>query len=135
MEKVVVLSVLLASLAFGLAYAHNNGSAMRGFAGGGHMMGGGSGMMGLAMMRGYGGNGNGYVDPDRSSLSGNGWNSEVRRKYLEDTAGMRKELNTMRFEYMEARRNPASNADRFAALEKGMYELRREIQEKVEQYR
>ncbi len=102
---------------------------------GGHIMGGGSGMMGSGMMRGYGGDGDGYANPDRSRLSRNGRNSEVHQKYLQDTAGMRKELHNKRFEYMEARRNPASNGDQLAALEREMYELRLEIQEKAEQYR
>ena len=92
-------------------------------------------MMGPGMMRDYDGNGAGYANLDRSRLSRNGRNSEVHLRYLQDTAGMRKDLHNKRVEYMEAGRNPASNGDRLAALEREMYELRLEIQKKAEQYR
>ena len=146
MKKIIVISIVLVGLAFGFAYAHNNGGLRGGFGNGGHMMGGGYGhgahmmgggygMMGPGMMRGYGSNSNNYAGcPGWSSFRGNGWNSEIHQRYLQDTVGLRKELNDKRFEYMEARRNPASSADQLAALEREISDLQLEMQKKAEQY-
>ncbi len=148
MKKIIIASVLVVGLAAGFAYAHNNGYGMGG--NGGHMMGGGQGMMGSGMMggnygmmgpgmmngfRGQGGNG-GYGDcPGAAWFGQDGWNSKPHQKFLEDTVGIRKEINDKQFEYMEARRNPNTNREELSALEKDMIDIRTKLQEKAEQYR
>jgi hypothetical protein len=141
MKKIIIASVLVVGLAAGFAYAHNNGYGMGG--NGGHMMGGsqgmmGSGMMGPGMMNGYRGKGGsgGYGDcPGAAWFGQDGWNSESHQKFLEDTVGLRKEMNNKQFEYMEARRNSNTTPEQFSALEKEVIDIRTKLQEKAEQYR
>ena len=145
MKKAIIASILLVGLATGLAYAHGNGGfGGRGY--GGHMMGSsgmmgpgmmgnngmmGPGMMGPGMMGGYGG---GYSDcPGAAYFGKDGWNSEPHQKFLEDTVGLRKELNDKRFEYTEAQRNPETTRDQLAAIEKEVIDIRTQLQEKAEQ--
>lgn len=133
MRKIIIASVLVVGLAAGFAYAHGNGY---GTGYGNHMMGGGyNNMMGSGMMGGYGGNG-GYGDCPGLGLTGQGgWNSEPHQKFLDETTGLRKEMNEKRFEYMEAQRNPDATREQFAALEKEMIDIRTKLYDKAEQYR
>jgi len=140
MKKALIASILVVGLAAGFAFAHGNG----GFGGrgwGGHMMGpgmmGGSyemmgpGMMGSGMKGGYG---SGYGNcPGASYFGQDGWNSEPHQKFLEDTVGLRKELNDKRFEYAEAQRNPETTREQLAAIEKEVIDIRTQLQEKAEQ--
>ena len=131
MKKIIIASILVVGLAAGFAYAHNNGHGPRGY--GGHMMGGGYGNMGPGMMGGYG---NGYGNcPGASSFGQDGWNSESHQKFLEDTVGLRRELNDKGFEYAEAQRSPDTTREQLAALEKDMIDIRTKLQEKAESYR
>jgi len=143
MKKIIIASILVVGLAAGFADAHNNGHGPRGY--GGHMMGGNYGMMGPGMMGGgYGtmgpgmmsGYGGGYGDcPGAAWFGQDGWNSEPHQKFLEDTVGLRKELNEKNFEYTEAQRRPDTTREQLAALEKDMIDIRTKLQEKAESYR
>jgi len=84
------------------------------------MMGGGYGM-GPGMMRGYGGGmGPGMMGPGYGQ-------SEECQKFLDETAGLRKELYNKRYEYFEAYRNPKTSPETVVKLEKEI----RELQEKM----
>ena len=133
MKKAIIAAILVVGLTAGLAYSHGGGWGGRGW--GGHMMGGygmmGSGMMGPGMMGGYGG---GYGDcPGAAYFGPDGWNSESHQKFLEDTVGLRKELNDKWFEYAEAQRNPNTTREQLAAIEKEVIDIRTKLQEKAEQ--
>lgn len=98
----------------------------RGFGGGYGMMGpgmmhGGGYGMGPGMMGGGYGMGPGMMGP------GYYQQNEACQKFLDDTAGTRKELNMKRYEYFEAIRNPKTTPETVAKLEKEL----RDIQEKV----
>lgn len=60
---------------------------------------------------------------------GRGWANQSRdcQKFLNDTATMRKDLASKRFEYFEAPRNPKTTADQAAKMEKEIWELQRNI--------
>jgi len=93
----------------------------------GGMMGGYS--MGPGMMHGYGGHGMG------PGMMGPGYyqQSEACQKFLDENAGLRKELNNKRFEYFEAVRNPKTTPDAAAKLEKELRELQEKIYAKAPQ--
>ncbi len=129
MKKIIIISLLAVALVSGLAYAHGGGYGMGGY--GGHMMG--SGMMGghHGMM---GGNYGGYANcPGAAGFEQNNWNGEKQQKFLDETAGLRKEMHDKRFEYMEAQRNPKMTRAELMAMEKEMLELQEKIHEKAEQ--
>jgi mono/diheme cytochrome c family protein len=82
------------------------------------MMGRGYGM-GPGMMGGYGaGPGGSYGSPEC-------------RKFLDATAGLRKELSNKRFEYSEAYRNPKANQETILQLEGEIADLQDKIAEKA----
>jgi hypothetical protein len=88
------------------------------------MMGGYGGYgMGPGMMGGYGGYGTG---PGYAQ-------SEECQKFLDETAGMRKELYNKRFEYSEALRSPKTTTETVANLEKEIRELQDNIYKKAPQ--
>jgi hypothetical protein len=88
------------------------------------MMGGYGGYgMGPGMMGGYGGYGTG---------PGYGHGEECQ-KFLDETAGMRKELYDKRFEYSEALRSPKTTTETAAKLEKDIRELQDNIYKKAPQ--
>jgi hypothetical protein len=96
------------------------------------MMGG--GMMGLGMMGygGYGMMGSGMMGYGMGA--GMMWkydNVEAYQKFLDDTADLRRQLYTKRFEYFEALRNLRTKSETLKKLEKEIQELRRKISEKV----
>lgn len=139
MKKAIIASVLIVALAAGFAFAHGKGYGGRG--NGYHMGGSGYGMMGPGMMGpgGYGmmGNyvGNGgwgnYDCPGAGRFGQGSWNSDEHQKFLEETSGLRKELNNKRFEYNEAVRSSASS-EQLASLEKEIIDIRTQIQSKAE---
>lgn len=146
MKKIIIASVLVVGLAAGFAFAHNNDFGRGGY--GGHMMGGGYGMMGpgmmggnygmmgQGMMGGYGGGNGSYGDcPGASWFGQDGWNSEPHQKFLEDTVGLRKEMNDKTFEFREAQRNPNTTREQLATIQKEMIDIRTKLQDKAEQYR
>lgn len=85
--------------------------------------------MGPGMMHGYGGHGMG------PGMMGPGYyqQSEACQKFLDENAGLRKELNNKRFEYFEAVRNPKTTPDAAAKLEKELRELQEKIYAKAPQ--
>lgn len=67
-------------------------------------------------------------------MMGPGWQgrgganqSEECQKFLNDTASMRKDLFSKRFEYFEALRNPKTTADQAAKMEKEIWEMQQKI--------
>jgi hypothetical protein len=144
MKKIIIASVLIVGLAAGFAYSHGNGRAGYGnnmmgssygmMGGGNGMMGRGNGMMGggYGMMGGNGGEGNYYDCPGAASFGQGGWNSEPHQKFLEETVGLRKEMNDKRFDYMEAQRNPNTSREQLAEIEKEMIDLRTQLSAKAE---
>jgi hypothetical protein len=110
----------------------------QGMMGGGYgmgpgMMGGYGGGMGPGMMRGYGGGMGpgmmrGYGGGMGPGMMGPGYGqSEECQKFLDETAGLRKELYNKRYEYFEAYRNPKTSPETVVKLEKEI----RELQEKM----
>jgi Spy/CpxP family protein refolding chaperone len=90
------------------------------------MMGGGYGM-GPGMMGGGYGMGPGMMGPGYSQQN------EACQKFFDDTAAMRKDLHTKRYEYFETIRNPKTTPETVAKLEKDLRELQAKIYEKAPQ--
>lgn len=108
----------------GAGYGCSGGAYKGGHMGsgyGGGMMG---GMMGGGHMGGYGGHmGPGYGD-------GDGYReSKAEKKYLDETAGLRREFNEKRFEYDEAVRN--GDKDKAEKLAKELDEINDKIYSKA----
>jgi hypothetical protein len=78
----------------------------------------GRGMMGGGMM------GHGMMGYDSSQ-------SEECQKFLDENAGLRKELNNKRFEYQEAMRNPKTTSETIGKLAKELHELYQKIRGKA----
>ena len=76
--------------------------------------------MGPGMMGGYG-----YGPGPRGY--GQGGQNEACQKFLDETAGLRKELHNKRYEYYEALRNPKAKPEDIAKEEREI----RELQEKI----
>ena len=140
MKRILVATVLVAGLAVGgFAYAHGGGYGGNGMMGGGggySMMGDGNGMMGDGYGT-YGGDGS-YHHGDRSA--GNAWNGEQSqrgqsRQFLDETVQLRKELNSKRFEYQEARMSSGADREHLSALEGEINGLQTELRDKAEQFR
>ncbi len=77
----------------------------------------GSGMMGGGMMGG--------------GMMGGYHQSEECQKFLDETAGLRRELYNKRFEYSEAYRNPKTTAETLVQLEREIYDLQKKIYAKA----
>ncbi|MCX5834879.1 MAG: hypothetical protein NTV99_10305 [Deltaproteobacteria bacterium] len=56
--------------------------------------------------------------------------SEACQKFLNETAGLRKELHMKRYEYNEAVNDPKAKPEALSKLEKEMLELRQKIRDK-----
>jgi hypothetical protein len=95
------------------------------------MMGGGYDM-GPGMMGDYG-MGPGMMGGYGPGMMGPGYynRSEECQKFLDESAGLRKEIHDKRFEYMEAVRNPKTTSETDAKLRKEIDELRQEIYKKT----
>jgi len=150
MKKIIVLlAIALAMSLISVAYAQGPGMMRGGQQGwnycpycgqylgqGGYGMGpsmmgpgyGGYGM-GPGMMRGYGGYGMG------PGMMGPGYyqQNEACQKFMEDSAGLRKDLHNKRFEYFEAIRNPKTTPETVAKLEKEIRDLQEKIYSKAPQ--
>lgn len=120
MKKVLAGVTVLTLLAIGaIAYAGP------GFWGGGHMMGPGYG--GYGMGYGYGGH---MMEPGyRGHMQERAGGYD--QKFLDETAGLRKELHSKRFEYFEAVRNPETKPETITKLEKEIGGLQDKIHEKA----
>ncbi|UCE79185.1 MAG: hypothetical protein JSV13_00665 [Nitrospiraceae bacterium] len=115
MKKVLVGLTVVALLAFGsFAFAHGTG-----WWGGGHMGygSGGYGYGGHMMSPGYGG----HMYGERGGYD---------QKFLDETADLRKELHSKKFEYFEAVRNPETGNSTITKLEKEIREIQEKIYEK-----
>jgi peptidoglycan hydrolase CwlO-like protein len=62
-----------------------------------------------------------------------GYQEDVKayQTFMDDTAGMRKELHNKMFQYSEAYRNPQTNPETVTQLEKEIKELQKKIYEKA----
>lgn len=74
--------------------------------------------MGPGMMGGWGRGYRGY---------GQGAQSEACQKFLDETAGLRKDLHNKRYEYFEALRNPGTKPENIAKMEKEIIDLQEKI--------
>jgi hypothetical protein len=136
MKKTLLAVAVISILAAGaMAFAHGPGGGsgygghMMGPGYGGHMMG--SGYGGHMMGPGYGGHmmGSGHMKGPMM-----GWadaDDETVKKFLDETADLRKQMHDKKFEYLEARRNPDANAESLKKIEKEMYDLKWQIREKA----
>ena len=105
-------------------YQYITSSGTSGMMGSGNM---GYGMMGGGMM-GRGNMGHGMMG---GGMMGGYYHSEECQKFLDDTAGLRKELYNKRFEYSEAYRNPKTTPEAIVKLEREIYELQKQIYAKT----
>lgn len=96
-------------------YCGRYGDARGGYGPGGPGYGGGWGM-GPGMMRGW----RGHRQPP----------SETCQKFLNETAGLRKELYMKRYDYNEAMSDPNVKPETLSKLEKEMLDLRQKIRDK-----
>jgi hypothetical protein len=119
MKNLVLAAAVVSILAIGaLAFAHGPGGW-----GGGNMTG-----------PGYGGGhmmGPGYGGHMMSPMGGIGSGYGTDRKFLDETADLRRELHNKRFEYFEANRDPRTDAKTLAKLEKDISEMQEKIHEKA----
>jgi hypothetical protein len=60
-----------------------------------------------------------------------GWRGGYDQKFLDETADLRKELNSKRFEYFEAVRNPKTDPETITNMEKEIGELQGKLNEKT----
>jgi hypothetical protein len=140
MKKGLLLGLTVFALSLGsTVYGQGPGMWGGGYGMGPGMMGPGWGGYGPGMMGGYGmgpGYGGGYGYGMGPGMMGPGWRqgyglNEECQKYLDETAGMRKELNNKRFEYFEAMRNPKTKPEELTRLEKEVWELQQKIYSKA----
>lgn len=132
MKKVLIGLTVVTLLALGaIAYAHGpggwGGEYMMGPGYGGHMYGSGNHMMGYGMGSGYGMMGSGYrMGPGYGNHMYGQYGAETQ-KFLEETADLRKELNSKKFEYTEALRNPKTDPETITKLENQITDLQDKI--------
>jgi cytochrome c553 len=115
-------------------YGGGHGPGMMGGYGGGYgpgMMGGYGGGYGPGMMGGYGGGYGPGMMGGYGAGPGGSYGSPECRKFLNATAGLRKELSEKRFEYSEAYRNPKANQETILQLEGEIANLQDKIAEKA----
>ncbi len=95
-------------------------------------------MGGYGMMGGHMGGhmGQGHMGGD--GMMGTGHNSETYQKnqdeynkYLDDTAGIRKNIHNKKFEYFEAVRNPNTTRTDILKIEKELHDLKWQLYEKA----
>jgi hypothetical protein len=111
MKKVLAVLTVVSLIAIGtFAFAHGTGGW-----GGGHM---GYGYGGHMMGPGYGG----HMYGERGGYD---------QKFLDETADLRKELHSKKFEYFEAVRNPETDSTTITKLEKEIREIQEKIYEKA----
>jgi hypothetical protein len=123
MKKVLVILAAITLLGIGaIAYAHGPGGWGGGPGYGWSMMGPGYG--GQMMGPGFGG----HRGPGYGFMGRGGYTADS--KFLDETAELRKELHTKRFEYFEALRNPKTTPETIAKLEKEIREIQEKIYEK-----
>ena len=116
MKKVFIGLTILALIAVGaIAYAQGPGCY-------------GGKQVGPCYGYGYHMKGAGYGGPMK------GWKGAgYDQKFLDETVGLRKELNEKRFDYFEAKRNPNTDPGTVAKLERELRELRDQLHAKAPQ--
>ena len=133
MKRIVIcLAILSIFTVFAISYAQGPGMMGGGQQGWqycpycGQPLGQGGYGMGPGMMGGYG-MGPGMMGP------GYYGQSEECQKFFDQNAGLRKELNSKRFDYFEAMRNPKTTPESLSKLEKEIRELQEKIYAKAPQ--
>ena len=116
------------------------GPGMMGYGGNGmmghHQMmhGMGSGMMGYGMGPGMmGGGGCGMMGHGMGSGMMRGYDSSAYEKFMNDTKDLRKKLHDKKFEYFEAVRQPDITREDVSRIEKEMWEIKKNINDKWQQ--
>ena len=64
----------------------------------------------------------------------NQMSDENQQKFMNDTQEMRQKMHTMRFEHMEAMRNPNTSLKDLADMEQKMLDVRQGMMQKAEKY-
>ncbi len=163
MKKTILATVLALSMVAGTAIAQQNmnmgmeGQGMQ--QGQGMMMGRGmgQGMMGGGMGQGMMGRGMGPGMMGRGmmmqghmgcmNMMGRGMGmgmmgggmmgnmtADNQKEFMDDTTEMRKKMHMMRFEYMEAMRNPKTTLEDIGNMEQDMLDIRKDMMKKAEKY-
>jgi len=63
------------------------------------------------------------------------FSAEDQQKFMDETKDLRKKMHDMRFDYMEAMRNPDTRLGDLADMEQKMLDVRKELLNKAEKYR
>jgi hypothetical protein len=155
MKKTIFTTVLALSMTAAIAMAQDNmdmdmdmadgqnmqqGQGMM-YGGMGQGMMGGRGMMGGKgmMMQGRQGCIN-MMEPGMGQwmMKGGGMmtnmSAEKQQQFMDETTEKRKKKHTLRFEYMEAKRNPKTTLSELADMEQKMLDIRKEMMKKAEKY-
>jgi hypothetical protein len=158
MKKTILATVLALSMVAGTAIAQQNmnmgmeGQGMQ--QGQGMMMGRGmgQGMMGGGMGQGMmgGGMGKGMMMQGHMgcmNMMGRGMGmgmmgggmmgnmtADNQKEFMDDTKEMREKMHMMRFEYMEAMRNPKTTLEDIGNMEQDMLDIRKNMMKKAEKY-
>jgi len=109
----------------GMMMQGQNGMGMMG--GKGMMM---QGKMGCMKMMGHGMMGGGMMGGGMMK----NMSAENQQKFLDTTKEMRKEMNNMRFEHMEAMRSPKTTLEDLSTMEQKMLDFRKEMMKKAESF-
>lgn len=124
----------------GYGMMQHMGPGMMGYGGygmmGNHQMmhGMGSGMMGYGMGPGMmGGGGCGMMGQGMGSGMMRGYDSDAYEKFMNDTKELRKKLHDKKFEYFEAVRQPDITREDVSKIEKEMWEIKKNINNKWQQ--
>jgi hypothetical protein len=60
--------------------------------------------------------------------------ADNQQKFMNDTKEMRQKMHTMRFEYMEAMRNPKTTLKDLGDMEQKMLDMRKDMLKNAEKY-
>lgn len=64
----------------------------------------------------------------------NNMSAENQQKFMDASKEMRHNMHMMRFEYMEAMRNPKTTLEDLAAMEQKMLDIRKEMMKKAQEF-
>lgn len=122
MKKIIFSALLIFGLASGYAFAYHKSGYGYGAGCGYHKT-------GCPMISYHGKMSNCPV----ASRYVHGWENEAYRKYLDETAELRREMHNKRFDLREARRNPDTTQEQLASLRKEFSDLHDKVVEKYKQ--
>ncbi|HID69041.1 MAG TPA: hypothetical protein EYP35_00945 [Desulfobacterales bacterium] len=152
MKAAAIVSVLALALMSGTAMAQNETASHHqtsekkmqgkdqamGMKGGGMMQGQGMGMMDGKDMMMQGGMGCMKMMGQSMGMMGGGMmrhmSADNQQKFMDATKEMRKEMHMMRFEHMDAMRNPETSLEDLAAMEQKMLDTRKEMMKKAKAF-